>query len=269
MVHVVMAHKAMAKRSALDLIVPNWPCPPNIRAFFTTRQGGVSEGAYASLNLGAHVGDTPAAVAENRLRLATLLHSTPTWLNQVHGTQVVAAEDVLLAQGMPPADASVARTPGTPALVLVADCLPVLFTDLRGTCVAAAHAGWRGLCAGVLEATVAAMPVPPHELMSWFGPAIGPTAFEVGAEVREAFLTAAGEGHELTDAAFKPRGAAHPGKYLADIYALARIRLRNVGVTQIYSGDFCTVSDHVRFFSYRRDGQCGRMAAAIWMEGKI
>jgi polyphenol oxidase len=263
----------MLEAAGFDLIVPDWPSPVSVTAFFTTRQGGVSQYPYASFNLGAHVGDEADAVAENRRRFAGLLPSSPMWLNQVHGSVVVNAADVKVGQTVGQtnaADACVATAVNLPALVLVADCLPVLLTDARGACVAAAHAGWRGLCAGVLEATVAAMSVPASELMAWLGPAIGPQAFEVGAEVRAAFLakTSAAEEHELIEAAFVRHGSSYPEKYLADIYALAHVRLRSAGVSQIYGGGFCTVSDPERFFSYRRDGQCGRMAAAIWRNGQ-
>ncbi len=258
----------MLEAAGFDLIVPDWPSPANVTAFVTTRHGGVSQYPYASLNLGAHVGDDADAVAENRRRFANLLPVSPAWLNQVHGSVVVNVADINRAQANA-ADACVATAVNMPALVLVADCLPVLFTNARGTCVAAAHAGWRGLCTGVLEATVATMRAPAGELMAWLGPAIGPKAFEVGAEVRDAFLakTNTSEERELIEAAFVRHGSSYPEKYFADIYALARVRLRSVGVSQIYGGRFCTVSEPERFFSYRRDGRCGRMAAVIWRNG--
>jgi polyphenol oxidase len=251
--------------SPSDFIVPDWPAPANLHALFTTRAGGVSTGNYASLNLGAHVGDTAESVAENRRRFAELLPASPAWLNQIHGAQVVRAEDVLASGLGPPADASVAITAGAPCVMLVADCLPVLFAGTKGQCVAAAHAGWRGLNAGVLEATIAAMALNPGDIMAWLGPAIGPRAFEVGGEVRDAFLASANYDYAATENAFAPRGAGNPGKFLADIYTLARIRLKRAGVSQIYGGGFCTVTDSERFFSYRRDGQSGRMAGVVWL----
>jgi polyphenol oxidase len=255
----------MVALSKSDFIIPDWPAPANVRALFTTRAGGISAGNYASLNLGAHVGDSAESVAENRKRFTELLPAPPAWLNQIHGTQAVRAEDVLASGVGPPADAGVATNASAPCVVLVADCLPVLFADTNGQCVAAAHAGWRGLNAGVLEATLAAMALKPADIMVWLGPAIGPQAFEVGAEVREAFLANANDDYKITGKAFTPRGAEHPEKFLADIYALARIRLTRAGVSQIYGGGFCTVTDSKRFFSYRRDGQSGRMAGVIWL----
>lgn len=250
--------------SIADVIVPDWPAPANVHALFTTRAGGVSSGSYASLNLGAHVSDSPEGVAENRRRLGTLMPRAPAWLRQVHGTAVARMEDVFAAGRDIDADAAFTANANTPCAVLIADCLPVLFTDVDGSVVAAAHAGWRGLSAGVLEASVAAMKIAPDNIMAWLGPAIGARAFEVGAEVREAFLAGAGSDREAIVQAFVARGTAHPGKYFADIYALARARLAGVGVRSIYGGNYCTVTDRERFFSYRRDGKTGRMAAAIW-----
>ena len=221
----------------------------------TLRTGGVSTGPYASLNLGDHVGDDPAAVAENRRRVreALALPSEPLWLEQVHGTAVARFGEAV----RPRADASVALAPGQVCAVMVADCLPVLLADRAGTCVAAAHAGWRGLAAGVLEATVAALPVDPAQLVAWLGPAIGPEAFEIGPEVREAFLAVDPEAAD----AFRPGTG---DRWLADAYRLARQRLARAGVTDVHGGGLCTVSDPTRFFSYRRDGVTGRMAALIW-----
>jgi polyphenol oxidase len=260
-----MSFLSKASLSDADLLFPDWPAPARVGAMFTTRNGGVSEGRYASLNLGAHVGDASALVAENRRRFTQLLPGMPAWLNQVHGAQVARAEDVIANGAGPAADASVATSVHAPCVVLVADCLPVLFADTQGTCVAAAHAGWRGLNDGVLEATVASMTANPGDIVAWLGPAIGPRAFEVGAEVRDAFLVNARDDEDATVQAFLPREAAYPDKYFADIYALARIRLARAGVTQIYGGGFCTVTDSRRFFSYRRDGKTGRMAAGIWL----
>jgi polyphenol oxidase len=243
-----------------DVIVPDWPAPKGVKAFFTTRSGGVSTDAYASLNLGAHVGDDHARVEENRRRLRALLSAAPVWLNQVHGVDVLRA-DVHLAGSAATADASVASQREVACAVLVADCLPVLLCTADGSCVGAAHAGWRGLQAGVLERTVEAMDADSAQVLAWLGPAIGPNAFEVGADVFDAFTNASSE----DTLAFRPI-AGRPGKYFADIYALARARLQRAGVQRIYGGGFCTVSEPLRFFSYRRDGATGRMAAVIWRE---
>lgn len=237
-------------------IVPDWPAPARVRALSTTRAGGVSVAPYDSLNLGTHVGDDPANVAANRAQVRRIVPSEPAWLNQVHGTAVVDAASVA---GVPDADASVSRTPGAVCVVMTADCLPVLLCDRAGTVVGAAHAGWRGLHGGVIEATITAMQVAPADVIAWLGPAIGPTAFEVGDEVRAAFVAV----DAIADAAFKPAG--QPGKWLADIYLLARQRLAALGVTAVYGGDCCTVSESRRFFSYRRDGVTGRMASLVWL----
>lgn len=234
---------------------PDWPAPARVRAVSTTRAGGVSRGPFESLNLGDHVGDDPVAVAENRRRLRDLsgMPADPLWLRQVHSARVVLAGE---APESPEADACVA-TGGAVCAVMTADCLPVLFCDRGASRVAAAHAGWRGLHAGVLEATVAVLGSP-GQLMVWLGPAIGPESFEVGSEVRAAFLDVAVE-----DApAFRPSPG---GRWLADIYALARARLRRAGVEAIYGGGFDTLRDSRRFFSYRRDGATGRMASSIWL----
>lgn len=219
----------------------------------TTRDGGVSQGPFSSLNLGDHVGDDPALVAENRAALRTLLPAEPAWLRQVHSARVVEA-----GAGQLEADGVYTRAQHTVCAVLTADCLPVLLCDRAGSVVAAAHAGWRGLADGVLEASVASMGVPPREILAWMGPAIGPGAFEVGNEVRETFIAR----HAKAEAAFRPRAA---GKWLADIYALARLRLREAGVEAIFGGGRCTVTEAETFFSYRRDGQTGRMASLIWL----
>lgn len=238
-----------------SLIVPDWPAPSNVRALVTTRGGGVSAGPYDSFNLGTHVGDRPEAVAENRARLRRLLPAEPVWLDQVHGTTVLEADR---ASGLARADASLARTPGVVCSVMTADCLPVLFCDDTGSVVAAAHAGWRGLAAGVLEATVARMAVAPECVLAWLGPAIGPTAFEVGAEVREAFVT--GDPGAAEAFVCHPQ----PDKWLADLFVLARRRLVRAGVSRVYGGGLCTVSDEARFYSYRRDGVTGRFASMVW-----
>lgn len=247
-----------------ELILPDWPAPAGVRAFFTTRAGGASEGPFASLNLGAHVGDDSARVRENRRRMQSLLPAEPLWLNQVHGTEVaVIADDAPPAASSaawPRADAAVTRRWERPCMVMVADCLPVLLCDRAGTVVGAAHAGWRGLAAGVIERTVAAMGVE-GEVIAWLGPAIGPQAFEVGQDVVDAFIANDAE----SSVAFAARPGL-PGKYLADIFTLARRRLASAGVREVYGGRYCTVSDPARFFSYRRDRQTGRMAALIWLE---
>jgi purine-nucleoside/S-methyl-5'-thioadenosine phosphorylase / adenosine deaminase len=245
-------------------IIPDWPAPKNVHALQTTRHGGVSAAPYDSLNLGDHVGDAPHAVARNRQLLAPLLPSEPVWLKQVHGTVVVNAD---AAGCLPQADACIATHPGAVCVVMTADCLPVLLCDDRGSVVGAAHAGWRGLCDGVIEHTVSAMHVPPQTLMAWFGPAIGPPAFEVGEEVHATFMAR----QPQAAAAFSPspasgRGAAGEGvKYLADIYLLARQRLEALGIARIHGGGLCTCTDSERFFSYRRDGATGRMGTFIWL----
>ncbi|MDR2452054.1 MAG: peptidoglycan editing factor PgeF [Candidatus Accumulibacter sp.] len=247
----------MTTSNSLDWIVPDWPAPASVGSLATTRRGGVSGGVFSDLNLGDHVGDVPAAVAANREILRRRVDARPVWLRQVHG-QRVADLDVEPECLSREADAAFTRKPGVACAVMTADCLPVLFCDLGGTVVAAAHAGWRGLLAGVLEATIAAMKVPGGELMAWFGPAIGPRAFEVGGEVREAFVGADAD----AATAFHPSAG---GKWLADLYRLARQRLAGQGVARVYGGDLCTASDAERFFSHRRDGRTGRMASLIWL----
>jgi YfiH family protein len=256
-------------------IVPDWPAPTRVRCLLTTRHGGVSQGAYASLNLGNHVGDDAQAVAENRARLVAKLPVAPKWLQQVHGTTVLDASVLTAALPAPEADALLARQAGEVCAVLTADCLPVLLCDKAGTVVAAVHAGWRGLQAGVLERAIAAMACPGDQLLAYLGPAIGPEAFEVGDDVRDAFIT----GNRDAAAAFKvlsSKGntpcAARPmenksasEKWLANIYLLARQGLARLGVDAVYGGDYCTVREAERFFSYRRDGITGRMAALIWL----
>lgn len=241
------------------LIRPDWAVPGRVHACATTREGGSSEGVCASLNLGAHVSDAPDAVARNRslLREAAGLPAEPRWLEQVHGTAVVELT------GDPvhgPADAAFTRRTGEVCAILTADCLPVLLADAEGTVVAAAHAGWRGLSAGVLEATVSAMDAAPGTLRAWLGPAIGPAVYEVGAEVRAAFI----EADAAAAAAFVPTREGH---WHADLYALARQRLQRAGVSAVTGGGLCTFTDARRFFSFRRDGSCGRMATLIWLEG--
>lgn len=257
----------MQHATAVDFLLPDWPAPASVRALSTSRglaqrpPFGGSAGVYAGLNLGTHVGDMPEVVAANRQLLQQYcgLTQNPAWLNQVHGTKVL---DLDSWQGeLTDADASVTSTAGLAAVVMTADCLPVLYCDKAGNKVAAAHAGWRGLCDGVLEATLKHFPEPSTVLV-WLGPAIGPLNFEVGSEVRAAFLAHSPE----AAAAFVP--SSHANKYLADIYLLARQRLQTAGVTAIYGGDYCTVADPQRFFSYRRDGQTGRQASLIWLSAQ-
>lgn len=241
----------------MDIIRPDWPAPPAVRAVSTTRDGGVSAGPFASLNLGDHVGDEPDRVARNRalLRERLRLSAEPQWLRQVHGCGVADADG---ASALCEADASVARSPGRVCAVMTADCLPILLCDEAGTRVAAVHAGWRGLAAGVVDGAVTALGASPSALLAWLGPAIGPDAFEVGAEVRERFV-ANDPGNE---SAFRELNG---GKWLADIYRLARRRLARLGVARVFGGGHCTASEPERFFSYRRDGVTGRMGSMIWL----
>lgn len=290
----------------LEFIYPRWSVSARVHACTTTRLGGNSRGPHAGLNLATHVGDDPAKVAANRRQLATALQlpEAPVWLEQVHGTEVLeigalatertrktapssspcslslpspsfpslvsaanptdgaspsnqrAAASVDLA---PCADASLTRESGRVCAVLTADCLPLLLCERHGAAVAAVHAGWRGLFAGVIERTVDKLGQAPERIAAWLGPAIGPRAFEVGPEVREAFVRA----DPAAAAAFKPSPS---GRWLADLYRLARQRLRQAGVSAISGGEFCTFGDQARFYSYRRDGQTGRMASLIWLD---
>lgn len=238
-----------------DWIRPDWPVPANVRACVTTASFGSSQGDFAHFNLGEHVGDDAQSVQRNRTSLAQTLACTPVWLEQVHGTDVVQAQAGQLLQ----ADASYTREPGIACAIMTADCLPVLFAAQDGSCVAAAHAGWRSLVAGVLENTITSMQTQPQNIIAWLGPAIGPQVYEVGPEVREAFVAQ----HQQTERAFIPSTRA--GHWLADLYQLARIRLAASGITQIYGGGFCTLSDP-RFYSYRRQPVTGRFASLIWLE---
>jgi hypothetical protein len=241
----------------LEFLRPDWVVPAGVRAVMTTRAGGVSAAPYDGFNLATHVGDRPEAVEENRRRLrdALSLPSEPAWLEQVHGNAAVT----LPTRVTGPADAAVAFTRGPVCAVLVADCLPVFLAGRAGDRVGIAHAGWRGLAAGVVEATIAALDCDARELVAWLGPSIGPSAFEVGDEVRAALLAH----DEEADAAFR-RG--RPGRWLADLPALARRRLGAAGVPQVGGGGYCTVTDSARFYSYRRDGATGRMAALAWLD---
>jgi YfiH family protein len=242
--------------SAIDIISPDWPAPAGVVACCTTRRGGVSEGAYTSLNLAHHVDDVPERVAANRTRLRDQLGlpGEPQWLAQTHSIDVVDLDNSDLRE----ADAAVTRSAGTIAVVMTADCLPVLFCNRDGTEVAAAHAGWRGLVNGVLEATVMRMRSEAPALLAWLGPAIGPRHFEVGEEVRNAFNSQ----HAEDDASFS---ANRPGHYLADLYSLARARLNRLGVGHICGGEYCTFADRERFFSYRREARTGRQASLIYI----
>lgn len=240
-----------------DWIVPDWPAPPRVKAYITTRAGGVSRAPFEGLNLGDHVGDQLGDVAANRALLNVYLPAEPVWLRQVHGTQVVAAD---VAEKGAEGDASYTSTPNTVCAILTADCLPVLICDRNGSKIAAVHAGWRGLSQSVIEHAIAAMRVPPPELLVFLGPAIGPTRYEVGDDVRDVFVNE----DESTLTAFLP--SSINGKWFANLYELAQLRLRRLGVDDIYGGDCCTFTDAERFFSYRRDGQTGRMAALIWLD---
>ncbi len=240
-----------------QIILPAWPGRVRARACVTTRLGGDSQASWTGFNLGDQVGDLPERVHANRrlLRESLNLPAEPVWLRQVHGNRVLRLPT---GNHEPRADAAWTDQASQVCAVLTADCLPVLFCDRDETCVAAAHAGWRGLAGGILEATVAALPAAPENLIAWLGPAIGPRAFEVGQEVLEAFTAFQAE----AETAFVP---TRPGRWLADIYQLARQRLRRAGVEDIHGGGFCTHQDQARFYSYRRDGQTGRMASLIWL----
>lgn len=247
-----------------SFIMPDWPAPVNVHAVVTTRLGGCSDSPYDSLNLAFHVGDESSKVVENRRKLLSALNEIapcgpPQWLQQVHGTEVVDAfsEPKRRAQTVPEADAVTTTHRGLPCVVMTADCLPVFFCDQSGHRVAVAHAGWRGLCNGVLENTLAKF-TNPAEVICWLGPAIGTKAFEVGAEVRDAFI-------KVDTAANSAFIAQANGKYFADIYALARQRLMKAGIGMISGGDLCTVTDKEHFFSYRREQTTGRMASVIWL----
>jgi len=244
--------------AAIEWLEPEWPVPRHVRVVSTQRTGGASEGAYASLNLAAHVGDDAGRVRENRRRLcaAAGLPSEPLWLEQVHGCEVVRAD----AQGgVPRADSVVATRAGCVCAVMTADCLPVVLADQAGTRVAVAHAGWRGLAGGVVEATVEALGVDAADIVAWLGPAIGQRAFEVGPEVRQAFIDRLPE----AEVGFEPNDR---GRFQADLCGLARIVLARAGVGPVYGGGWCTATEASRYFSFRRDGVTGRMATLAWLE---
>jgi YfiH family protein len=260
-----MADAALAARFAargLDWIVPAWPAPSRVHAFVTTRNGGVSRGASASLDVGGARAGDDAAIAENRRRISEWLPAPPVWLEQVHGAGVVVVgrgDAEALRDAPARADALVTDLAGCPLAIRVADCIPVLLAAREAGTIGAAHAGWRGLAAGVVEATLDAMRVPAHMIVAWLGPSIGATAFEVGDDVRDAFVArdAGAAGHFV---------AHRAGKWLCDLRALARRRLAAAGVTTIDADAACTHTDAARFFSYRRDGASGRMAAFIWRD---
>ena len=249
-----------------DFIIPNWPAPANVKALQTTRAGGISLAPYDSLNLGMHVKDNPLHIAQNRQMLGQFLPSEPVWLKQVHGIKVVDAANTHCE---PEADASFTTRSNVVCVTMTADCLPVLLCDQAGTRVAAVHAGWRSLCDGVIEATFLQLQanqlalnakdyINSRNYMAWLGPAIGSQAFEVGGEVRAQFIAQDAQ----AESAFK----AHGDKYLGDLYQIATQRLNKLGITQIYGGGLCTFGDKARFFSFRRDGNTGRMGTFIWLE---
>ena len=244
-------------------LVPDWPAPEHVKAVITLRTGlgvgGISQGAYADFNLATHVGDEPQQVLSNRQLLTTQLNlpSEPVWLEQVHSQEVVRAED---AQGrLVKADAAYTSQNQLPCVVMTADCLPLLVTDIQGRCVAAIHAGWRGLAEGIIKTTLDKLPVENKELLVWLGPAIGPQAYEVGDDVRQAFM----QRDSNASKAFAQVDEAH---WLMDIYQLARQQLKQLGVQQIFGGEYCTYSDETRFYSFRRDQVTGRMASIIWLD---
>lgn len=256
----------MGAAMAESVIRADWPAPRHVQALASTRVGGASIGPHASLNLGNHVGDDPAAVSRNRALLQSRLGlpAEPVWLQQVHGIEVVVLEKA--SAGAPTADASITGTPGVVCAVLTADCLPVLLSNRAGTQVAAVHAGWRGLSGGVIEATLAALAArgaPAHTLLAWLGPAIGPASYEVGDDVREAFIRSDPE-------ALSAFRASRPGHWWLDLYTAARQRLQRAGVPQVSGGGLCTLADAARFYSHRRDGQAGgatgRQATLIWID---
>jgi YfiH family protein len=238
------------------LIRPDWPAPANVHAATTLRTGGVSEGGYAALNLASHVGDDPTAVRQNRELISSTLQlpSKPIWLSQIHSNIVIKAEPGLDA---PEADACFTDQPNMVCVVMTADCLPILGCSRDGQCIAAIHAGWRGLLGGIITNTIQMMKT--TDVLIWLGPAIGLLQFEVGAEVRSAFINKSA-GYA---AAFQPKNT---DKWLADIYQLARIELASLNISAVYGGDYCTVTDSTRFYSYRRDQQTGRMATLIWRD---
>lgn len=237
-----------------SLIIPSWSAPANVHAIQTTRLGGVSLAPYDSLNLGNHVQDNPHHVARNRQLLNSIVPTEPVWLNQTHGVRVI---DAALSGCIEDADASFTTNTNVVCVMMTADCLPLLLCDKAGTIVAAVHAGWRSLCGGVIESTINTMPVSASELLAWLGPAIGPDVFEVDADVRAQFI----KKDKRAESAFKPVG----DKWLGDLYAIAKQRLHALGVMNVYGETLCTYSNPAQFFSFRRDGETGRMATMIWL----
>lgn len=249
------------------LIIPDWPAPKRVKAVSTTRNGGVSLAPYNGLNLGLHVGDDTERVQQNRslLQHELSLVQAPAWLNQIHSSKVIDLKQPLT--GLIDADGSYSREPGLACVIMTADCLPVLLCDKDGTQVAAVHAGWRGLAGGIIEAALDKFSVPANEIMAWLGPAIGPTAFEVGGEVRQQFMAV----DPQAALAFTPQakvvdGQSGSDKWLANIYLLATQRLQKYGITQVYGGDHCTVNEPELFYSYRREPTTGRQASLIWLD---
>ena len=236
---------------------PDWPAPPRVRAWVTERAAGASSGSYAALNLATHVGDSPERVAENRAILSAglPLPSEPVWLEQVHGATVLDLD----RDAVGAADGAVTSRAGVVCAVLTADCLPVIFATRDGRRVGVAHAGWRGLLNGVLPAAVRALRAPPAEIVAWLGPAIGRASYEVGADVRDAYLAR----DAASSAAFVPNAR---GRWQADLYALARASLAGAGVTDVHGGAFCTYREAGRFFSHRREAPCGRFATLAWLD---
>ena len=261
--------------SPLRILRPDWPAPANVHAFTTTRQGGFSQAPYDQFNLGAFAGEELQVVQQNRALLNALLPQAPFWIKQVHGTDVVMAQGVHegIGDSIIEADASVTTHPQTVLSILAADCMPVLLTNRFGTAVAAAHAGWRGLCAGILENTVAKLlkesSCTPSDLLAWIGPSISVAHYEVGAEVRAAFIASAAQfDYQLDAACFIPNHASGPDKYLADLPRIAKSRLQALGINAVYGGDLCTYRDPERFYSYRRETPTGRFASLIWFNPK-
>lgn len=247
------------KNTDFDWLSPDWPAPEHVIAGTTLRSGGNSKDQYAGFNLAMHVGDVEQHVMANRqyLNVRMKLPREPIWLQQTHSNVVVRADQV--KQNVPEADASFTLQKGVPCVVMTADCLPLLITDQKGSCIAAIHAGWRGLANGIIENTLKMMPVNNNDLLIWLGPAIGPQAYEVGNDVREVFTLHSKEAKQ----AFRQMDESH---WLMDIYQLARQRLNNLGVNHIYGGEYCTFTDADRFYSYRRDNITGRMASLIWLD---
>jgi YfiH family protein len=259
----------------LSILRPNWPAPANVHAFTTTRQGGFSQTPFDQFNLGAFAGEDLLIVQQNRALLNALLPQAPFWIKQVHGTDVVLARGAHegIGDSIIEADASVTTDPQTVLSILAADCMPVLFTNRSGTAVAAAHAGWRGLCAGVLENTVAKLlkesSSTASDVLAWIGPSISVAHYEVGAEVRAAFIESAVQfDYQLDDACFIPNRASGHDKYWADLPRIAKSRLQALGIDAVYGGDLCTFRDPERFYSYRRETPTGRFASLIWFNPK-